>query len=55
MKILCVNRVPKEATKYTIDGVTFYLLVKKRFTYRYEPFTNFCGESVFCRYTYKTK
>lgn len=55
MKILCVKRVPKEATKYTINGVTFFRLVTERFTYRYEPFTNCCGEHVFCRYTYPTK
>lgn len=55
MKILCVKRVPKEATKYTINGVTFFRLVTERFTYRYEPFTNCCGEHVFCRYAYSVK
>lgn len=55
MKIKCVNRVPKEATKYTINGVTFFHLVTERFTYRYEAYTNCFGEHVFVRYTYPTK
>lgn len=55
MKIKYVKRVPKVATKYTIDGVKFFRLVTEKFTYRYEPFTNCCGEHVFRSYTYTTK